>query len=238
MTAEAAAVNDGRGGPQVIPRPPGTVVGDPAPWIDVPAPRRRLSLEEACDALAASGPARSSAPEDAEPSAAVLAPLYEDGGETWVVLTRRAWTMRSHTGEVSFPGGRREPAESLWETATRESREEIALDPGLVVPVGELDHLATITQRRSIVPFVGLLPDGRPELVPEPAEVDAILHVPLSELLDPAVYRQERWNIAGVQRPMHFFELVGDTVWGATGSMLFDLLTRITGTRHRAGRIR
>lgn len=239
MTLEAAAgVGDVRGGPQFIPRPPGTTAGDPAPWVGVPAARRRMSLEEARDALLASGPARTSIPGDHDPSAAVLAPLYEDGGETWVVLTRRAWTMRSHTGEVSFPGGRRESAESLWETATRESLEEIALDPGLVVPVGELDHLATITQRSAIVPFVGVLPDGRPELLPEPAEVDAILHVPLSELLDPGTYRQERWTIAGAQRPMHFFELVGDTVWGATGAMLVDLLTRITGTRRSAGRIR
>ena len=52
--------------------------------------------------------------------------------------------------------------------------------------------------------------------------------MPLSELLDPEIYRAERWGWAGVDRTIHFFELVGDTLWGATGSMLVDLLTRIT----------
>jgi hypothetical protein len=67
-------------------------------------------------------------------------------------------------------------------------------------------------------------------LVPNPDEVDAILHVPLVELLDPAVYRQERWGLPGIDRPIHFFEIVGDTIWGATATMLVDLLTRITAT--------
>ena len=71
---------------------------------------------------------------------------------------------------------------------------------------------------------------GRPDLTANEHEVDAILHVALSELLHPDVYRQELWDWGGgVKRPLHFFELVGDTIWGATGSMLVDLLTRATG---------
>jgi 8-oxo-dGTP pyrophosphatase MutT (NUDIX family) len=163
---------------------------------------------------------------------AVLAPLYEHDGEVHVVLTRRAWHMRSHTGEVSFPGGRQEPGETLWETALREAEEEVALDPSSVERIGELDHLATVTSRASIVPFVGVLP-GRPELRPNPDEVDAVLHVPLSELMHPDTYRQERWGVPGLDRPVHFFEIVGDTIWGATGSMLVDLLTRIAAARSR-----
>ncbi len=162
----------------------------------------------------------------------MLAPLYEHDGEVHVVLTRRAWHMRSHTGEVSFPGGKQEPGETLWQTALREANEEIALDATTVQPVGELDHLATVTSRSTIVPYVGVL-SGRPELAPNPDEVDAILHVSVAELLDPAIYRQERWGLPGVDRPIHFFEIVGDTIWGATASMLVDLLTRVTdhGTR-------
>src|SRR5690606_25488291 len=158
---------------------------------------------------------------------AVLAPLYEHDGETHVVLTRRAWHMRSHTGEVSFPGGKQEPGETPWQTALREANEEVALDPASVEQVGELHHLATVTSRSSIVPYVGVLPE-RPRLVPNPGEVDAILHVPLAELLDPEAYRQERWGLPGIDRPIHFFEIVGDTIWGATASMLVDLLHRIT----------
>jgi 8-oxo-dGTP pyrophosphatase MutT (NUDIX family) len=219
-----------RGGPQRIPRPPGTRLGGPPAWASLPEASRRPTLHGVRRALA-DGPEPRRSPVEGLTSrcSAVLAPLYEHEGEVHVVLTRRAWHMRSHTGEVSFPGGKQEPGETLWQTALREAREETHLDPGSVERIGELDHLATVTSRSSIVPFVGVLPD-RPRLVPNPDEVDAILHVPLAELLDPAVYRQERWGLPGIDRPIHFFEIVGDTIWGATASMLVDLLTRITAT--------
>ncbi|MDZ7674340.1 MAG: CoA pyrophosphatase [Acidimicrobiales bacterium] len=164
-------------------------------------------------------------------ASSVLVPLYEDAGQVHVVLTRRSWQLRSHTGEVSFPGGRREAGDvDLWETATREAMEEIALDPTVAERIGELDHLATVSSNSTIVPYVAALP-RRPELVPNDDEVDAILHVPMVELADPGVYRQEIWRWDGMERPIHFFELVGDTVWGATASMLVDLLARISAVR-------
>lgn len=217
-----------RGGPQRIPRPPGTRLGGPPSWASLPEDQRHPSLDEVRAALA-EGPEPRRSPVEGLTSrySAVLAPLYEHDGETHVVLTRRAWHMRSHTGEVSFPGGKQEPGETPWQTALREANEEVALDPSSVEQVGELHHLATVTSRSSIVPYVGVLP-GRPRLVPNPGEVDAILHVPLAELLDPEAYRQERWGLPGIERPIHFFEIVGDTIWGATAAMLVDLLTRIT----------
>ncbi|HJR25205.1 MAG TPA: CoA pyrophosphatase, partial [Acidimicrobiales bacterium] len=168
-------------------------------------------------------------------ASAVLAPLYEVDGELHVVLTRRTWDLRSHQGEVSFPGGRQDDGDvDLWATALRETREEIALDTAGIESLGELDHLATITSRSFIVPFVGALPGGRPETVPSPAEVSAVLHVPVAELLDPAIYREERWTFPWAEdRPIFFFELVGDTVWGATGAMLRQLLGFLTGTLGR-----
>jgi hypothetical protein len=78
-----------------------------------------------------------------------------------------------------------------------------------------------------IVPFVGVLP-GRPELVPSPHEVELIHHVPLGELLDDAVYHSERWGLAPLDRELSFFELEGDTVWGATAAMLRTFLTLVT----------
>jgi len=168
-------------------------------------------------------------------ASAVLAPLYEDGGELYVILTRRTWQMRSHQGEVSFPGGRCDEGDpDLWHTALREAREEIALDTSAVELVGELDHLATVTSRSFIVPYVGALAPGVPATAANPSEVSAVLHVPLSELLDPSIYREERWTFpGGWTRPIFFFELVGDTVWGATGAMLRQLLGLVTGTLTR-----
>ena len=161
---------------------------------------------------------------------AVLAPLYDHGGEAWVVLTRRSADLRSHSGELSFPGGGLDPTDAdLRATALREAHEETGLDPATVEIIGELDHLSTITSGSYIVPFVGVIP-GRPELVPNEAEVDAILHVPLAELLQPDIFREELWPLGDQARSIVFFDLVGDTLWGATAAMLRQLLGLLTGT--------
>jgi 8-oxo-dGTP pyrophosphatase MutT (NUDIX family) len=161
-----------------------------------------------------------------------MAPLYEHEGEAWVVLTRRSSALRVHSGEVSFPGGGQDPGEDLADTARREACEEIGLDPASVRVIGELDHLSTITSNSFIVPYITVLP-GRPHTTPNPAEVDAVLHVPLAELLDPTIFREERWDLFGNERQIFFFELVGDTVWGATAAMLRQLLGFATGTLAR-----
>jgi 8-oxo-dGTP pyrophosphatase MutT (NUDIX family) len=229
------AVPSGRGGDQVIPRPLNAVAGRPAPWSGLPPEARRPSLDDVRRTLAAAGPAQRSEREllpEIDRASAVLAPLYESDGVLFVVLTRRTWHLRSHQGEVSFPGGRHDDTDpDLWATALRESHEEIALDPSGVELIGELDHLATVTSRSFIVPYVGALRPGTPHTSANPAEVSAVLHVPVAELLDPAIFREERWTFpGGWQRPIFFFELVGDTVWGATGAMLRQLLGLVTGT--------
>lgn len=219
-----------RGGRQQIPRPASFRPGRPAPWAHLPPERRRPSLDDVRRALAEAPPPR---PADTENegvrASAVLAPLYELDGEAHVVLTRRAQHLRSHRGEVSFPGGGQEPGESLWETALREAHEEVALDPTSVTRIGEIDHLRTVMSRSFIVPYVGELP-GPPELTASASEVELVLHVPLSELLADGVFREERWGIPPQDRPIYFFEIVGDTIWGATGAMLRNLLALATGT--------
>lgn len=242
----------GRGGPQRIPRPPDARVGAPAPWADLPEDLRHPTVADVRRALAGVGPATPSPVErdgfsvaslpagvvsslglvDRPPvPSAVLAPLYDLDGEAHVVLTRRSRALRSHAGEVSFPGGRSEDGDrDLVHTALREAEEEIGLDPGTVEVVGELDHLATVSSGSFIVPWVGAMP-ARPELLPCSDEVDAVLHVPLSELMAPGVFREERWSFGvGLDRPIVFFDLVGDTVWGATAAMLRQLLGFVTGT--------
>ncbi len=219
-----------RGGRQQIPRPASIRPGRPAPWAHLPPEQRRPTLDDVCRALATAPAPRAADTEGPGVRAsAVLAPLYEADGEAHVVLTRRAQHMRSHRGEVSFPGGGQEPGEDLWATALREAHEEVALDPSTVTRIGEIDHLRTVMSRSFIVPYVGTLP-GPPDLVASPREVELVLHVPLSELLADGVFREERWGIPPQDRPIYFFEVVGDTIWGATGAMLRNLLAIVTGT--------
>lgn len=184
-------------------------------------------------ALAASDPPLPSSLEGTGVRAsAVLAPLYAEDDAVRVVLTRRAQHLRSHRGEVSFPGGGQDPGEDLRTTALREAKEEIDLDPSSVEIIGELDHLETVTSRSYITPYVGALP-ARPALVASPSEVDKILHVGLRDLLAPGVFREERWGLPPLDRSIYFFEIVGDTIWGATAFMLRNLLALLTGTEWR-----
>jgi len=147
-----------------------------------------------------------------------------------VLLTRRSPELRSHTHEVSFPGGRHDEDDAdLITTALREAEEEVCLDPASVTIVGELDRFVTGGSGSLVHPYVGVL-DGPPQgLLPNPAEVEEILHVRLNELLLDEVWREERWTRDEGQRfEVTFFELHGDTVWGATGNMLRQLLTMAT----------
>lgn len=212
-----------RGGPQHIPRPALWRPGPPAAWSDLDA---TFDL----DRIRAVFAGRQGAPARAEGrpgvrNSAVLAAWYERDGQPTVLCTRRAWDLRTHRGEVSFPGGGEEPADAdLAHTALREANEEVGLDPRSVEVLGELDHLTTVTSDRVIVPFVGLLDRAPSGLVASAAEVERIVEVPVSALLDPAAYREERWGPPEIDHPVVFFEIEGETIWGATAAMLRQFL--------------
>lgn len=235
---------------QVIPRPPGSEPGGPAPWASLspeargPVPLASLRAALAANRHALAGTERvafEDLPGGGAP-AAVLVPLFEEDGETRVVLTRRAAHLRTHTGEVSFPGGRLHPNEPPEVGACREAAEEVGLDPAMVEVIGELTPLATFSSGAAITPVVGVLP-GRPALTPNPEEVELAFDVALATLASDGVFREERWYLAGRPPllagatgadagdwfPMWFFELPEDIVWGATARMLVELLRLALG---------
>jgi hypothetical protein len=90
----------------------------------------------------------------------------------------------------------------------------------------------TISSGAGIFPFVGVLP-ARPELQPNPDEVDRVFDVAVGELMADGVFHEEIWGVGEVERPIYFFEVDGETIWGATARMVFELLLLVTGLHER-----
>ena len=107
--------------------------------------------------------------------------------------------------------------------ALREAHEEIGLTHSAVRVIGQLESLSTVASASAITPFVGVV-DDVPALVPSADEVDRIFDVSLHELTHPDCYREEIWDYADGTFPVWFFEVEGETIWGATGRMLRRLL--------------
>jgi 8-oxo-dGTP pyrophosphatase MutT (NUDIX family) len=142
-------------------------------------------------------------------AAAVLVPLFEKDGETHLWLVRRPKSMRSHAGQVAFPGGKSDPAdESFTATALREAHEELGIARSSVDVLGSLDDYLTITGF-TISPCVGWLASDI-KLEPNPTEVERAFAVPLRSFLQPA---------SGVL-PWRGWTVDGELVWGATAAIV------------------
>lgn len=221
-------------------------LGAPSPWLRLSPEERRFSLADvrrACSGLPA--PRRLPATVPGMQAAAVLMALFEEDGETRVILTKRPDTMPSHRGDIAFPGGKVHPGvdRTLLDAALREAEEEIGLRREAVEVVAELDTLSTVTTRFVIAPFVGLLAD-RPLLTAQAEEVVRVFDIGLSELLADEVHREEHWGAGPMSRAVHFFELSGvrgdpevrdDIIWGATARILAGFLSTLTGSGQVSG---
>jgi 8-oxo-dGTP pyrophosphatase MutT (NUDIX family) len=153
--------------------------------------------------------------------AAVLAPLIELP-EPALVFTRRAADLSRHAGEISFPGGLQDPGESLRQTALREAREEIDLDPAAVEVVGALTPVHVRVSSILVVPFVGMVASP-PALTRSVSEIDEVLTFPVRRLAE-VESAMELAREDGVVWKGWAYELEGSLIWGATGAMLHDLL--------------
>lgn len=161
--------------------------------------------------------------------AAVLVGLIERESGLQVLLTRRADSLRSHTGQVAFPGGRCDPGETPWETALREAEEEIGLDPALVELAGLSTPYRTAGTGFQIMPVVGFISPGL-KLTPNPHEVADIFEAPFRFLMDPATFQQEeRQTPAGDFRRFYGATWEGQYIWGATAGLIRALYDRLYG---------
>ncbi|HEU5377833.1 MAG TPA: CoA pyrophosphatase [Ktedonobacteraceae bacterium] len=165
--------------------------------------------------------------------AAVLLPLFVQNGEAHLVFIRRASTLRAHSGEIAFPGGSYDAEDaSLITTALREAREEIGLSPARVEVLGLLPPVFTVVSNFLIAPVVAYLPMGPGELQAQVSEVAEVLLLPLQALADPAIAHTEIWDTAGRTRTVYFYDYGSLRIWGATGRILYSLLSSLTVPPH------
>ena len=145
----------------------------------------------------------------------------EDGGED-VVLTERAHTLRSQPGDISFPGGKREPSDrSAVAAALRETQEEVGIDPETIDVVAELPDLYLQPRQFVVTPVLGWWRDPAPIDAVDPREVHRVVRAPLTHLLDPAA-RFTVTHPSGYKGPG--FEFDGLFVWGFTAMLLSAVL--------------
>lgn len=152
--------------------------------------------------------------------------LFSDADDPTVTLTARASTLRSHAGQVSFPGGRMDPGDAtVVDAALREAQEEVGLDPRLVTVLGELPTAWVPASRYDVTPVVGTW-DGSMDLaVVDTAEVETVLQPCVSELVSPDA-RVMAAHPSGFTGPAFLVE--GLMVWGFTGYLL-DVVLRAGG---------
>ena len=159
--------------------------------------------------------------------AAALLLVYPHREALAVPLTVRGTEMRSHTGQVSLPGGKVDEGESIESAALREAAEEVGVAPAVVEILGRLTSLHIPVSGFHLHPVVGIT-DARPRFEPASPEVARIIEAPLSLLGDPAtVKRETRTLIRGgrsVDVDVPYFDIDGEKVWGATAMILAEFL--------------
>lgn len=163
---------------------------------------------------------------NAHRDAAVLIGVADHDGEARVLLTQRTEKLRTHSGQVAFPGGRIDPEDASAEAAAmREAQEEVDLDPALVTPLGRLPDYLTGSGFR-IVPVLATIAPGH-ALTPNPDEVDAVFDVPLAFLMDPANHRMESRIWQGRERFYYTMPFGERFIWGVTAGIIRSMFERL-----------
>ncbi len=187
-------------------------------------------LRQALAKPAAQPPLAGDLPEEAGGAAIPAAVLIAvtDRPEPGVILTVRREDMRTHAGQIAFPGGRLDPGEDAVEAALREAREEVGLEPSAAQLAGVLDSYRTVTGYCVTPVLAAIAPDL--VLTPHDLEVADWFEAPLAHLVDPAQQRLEWAMLRGRERHYYVIEYEGRRIWGATAAMLVNLSRRLQWT--------
>ena len=164
---------------------------------------------------------------------AVLIPIVDRDNELSVLLTKRSSNLSSHSGQVSFPGGRSDDVDAhAMATALREAHEEINLPPENVEVVGALEDYETVTGY-NVSPVVGFVnPDF--EIIPQQTEVEEVFEVPLDFILNTNNHKIESVMWKGAKRQYYVFPHDKYKIWGATAAMLVRFATLVNSYEQRA----
>ena len=155
---------------------------------------------------------------------AVIVPIFRKNDAWQILFIKRTETVEHHKGQISFPGGRREPADlTIRDTALRELHEEIGLPPSEVEILGKLDDEITLTSDYVISPFIGLIPYPY-EFNHDPIEIEYIFDAPVSALLFDSNFREEEINVENVRVKSYAFNYHNEVIWGATARILKQFL--------------
>lgn len=193
--------------------------------LDIPAEEMRAALL----AMAPEGRPMTPPPGVEARQAGVLVLLFPDEDDLLhLMLTRRTAHLRGHSGQISFPGGRRDPSDaSFIETALRETCEELGLCAADQIEIlGSLTRFYIPPSNYEVHPVVAWLP-GLPELRPNADEVAEVFSMPLADLLRPEIKHVEDWTFDGQTRRIAFYMVQGHKVWGATAAMLSEFEHRL-----------
>ena len=162
---------------------------------------------------------------DRTPTPAAVLAAVTDRARPGFLLIHRPSNMRSHPGQVAFPGGKLDPGEGPVEAALREAHEELGIDPGLVTVIGPSDTYFTGTGY-AVTPVLAVVPPDL-ELQPSPTEVAAWFEAPVDHVFDPANHVEQSASWQGAER--RYIEIMWQNhrIWGVTAAMIANLSRRI-----------
>ena len=152
--------------------------------------------------------------------AAVVIPIFAAPPHQ-VIFVARAEHLRNHPGQIAFPGGRADPEDAgdLSRTGLRELEEEVGIGSDRIRLIAELPHVAPISGRFEIAPFVGIVQTGT-RLVIDPSETAAFFEVPLAAIVAPDAVHRGLEIVGDMRHETWQFDYGPMHVWGATGRIL------------------
>ena len=185
-------------------------------------PGRQAQVEMAPEPVSGGNQREMNPPKDVHHSSVLVLLFPNEEQELELTLTLRSNDI-DHGGQISFPGGRAEKGESSTETALREAKEEIGVDPQTVTIIGQLSDLYVSNSNNLVTPIVGYL-DKRPSFTINPREVEEVFAVELQSLLHKKNLTVEDWNLHTYTYRVPYWDVHRVPLWGATAMMLNELL--------------